>query len=207
MRKSIVLLITLFFITTISILILQNLKDTDRFLDNISSDSSLSQIQITIENVQSEIPKFFKKNEDNLEQILENSSAVPLSFGNVDLLLNIEEYEMPQFNINELNATVTSTSSFSNNINYQYDFLELVKANKPYSSRDQIEQTISEYIKKTKDKEILNIKDEFTYFSDKNVSKLIKCDYSIKVGDTSSEISFIFDLNSSVIKDFSLNLL
>ena len=48
-KKSIILLITLFLISAISILILENLKKTDELLDQIAFDKSLSQVQITIE--------------------------------------------------------------------------------------------------------------------------------------------------------------
>ena len=202
-RKSIVLLITLFFISSISILILQNLDDTDKFLDEVSRDTSLSQIQITIDNVKKEIPDFFNKNKENIDEILENTSIVPFEVGDVNLLLNITEYTLPPFNINKLNTAITTSESFINNINYKYDFLQLVNKNKPYSNNNQIQQIIDEYIKLTKDSDILNIKDDFTYMKDANGTKLIKCDCLIDTSKTDCKISFIFDLNKS-IKDFTI---
>ncbi len=203
-KKGIVLLITLFFITAISVLIFQNLKDTDKFIKEVSFDNSLSQIQITMGNIKDEIPKYLVKNKDNIEEILENSQAVPLSYGNVNLILNIEEYIIPQFNINNLTTQDTVNEEFLNNINYKYDFLQIVNKNKPHTNNNQVKQTIKEYIKLKKDKNILNIAKQFTYISDKNISKLISCNYTLKVNDINSEVNFIFDLNSSKIQDFNI---
>ncbi|MCK5111100.1 MAG: hypothetical protein KAQ94_06235 [Arcobacteraceae bacterium] len=206
-KKSIVLLITLFFISAISILILQNLKDTEQFLDELSSGSSLSQIQITIDNVREEVPKYLNKNKDDIDEILNNTQVVALQVGNVDILLNIEDYSLTQFNINNLTTKMTSSEDFTNNINYKYDFLEIVNEHKKegnYTNTHQIQQTIKEYIKLTKDKDILNIKDEFTYLKDINGTKLIQCNYSIKVNEESCDVSFIFDLSSSTVKDFNI---
>ncbi len=139
---------------------------------------------------------------------MENSQAVPLKFANVDILLNIEEYMLPQFKINNLTTQMTSSEDFINNINYQYDFLQIVDNHKKdgnYTSNNQIQQTIQEYIKLTRDKDILNIKDEFTYFKDTNTTRLIQCSYSISLDDKSSDVSFIFNLNTSIIKDSNYN--
>jgi hypothetical protein len=198
-KKSIVLLITLFFISAISILILQNLKDTQQFLDNISSDNSLSQLQITVENVTTEIPRFLNKNKEDIDDILKYSSVVPFKFANVDILLNIKEYKIPEYNINDLDTV---------EVNYQYDFLELVARNKEaygkYTNQKQIQHTIDEYIKTTKDNEILDIKDKFTFIKDTNGSKLIKCDYTVKIDSLTCRSSLIFDLNNLSIKDFHI---
>ncbi len=207
-KKSIVLLITLFFISAISILILQNLKDTDQFLDEISSQNSLDQIQITIDNINKEIPKYLKKNIDDIDDILANASAVPLQFGNVDILLSIEEYVLPQFNMNNISPGMIAEDDFMNNINYQYDFLQIVNKNNKkhdkYQNNNQIQQTIEEYITLTKDEDILKIKDEFTYIKEDVNKTLILCEYSLKVDDKNCNVSFIFDLNSSIIKDFNI---
>ncbi len=206
-KKSIILLITLFFISAISILILKNLDDTEKFMDNISSQHSLSQIQITMDNIKIQIPIYLKKHTEDIDEILKNTQYIPLEFANINILLNINKYEIPNFNINNLTNNIISNEEFKNNINFQYDFLQIVNKHLKdgnYTTNHQIEQTIQEYIKLTKDKDILNIKNEFTYFNmDTNIS-LIQCNYLLKVDDKNYDISFIFDLNSSDIKEFNI---
>ncbi len=187
-------------------LVFQNLKDSKKFLDQVSYESSLSQLQITIDNIKEEIPKYFKKNKEDVETILENSQSVPLKFGNVNVLLSITKYDLPQFDINNLNALLISSDDFSNNINYKYDFLQIIDEHKKdgnYTNNSQVSQTIEEYIKLTKDKDILKIKDDFTFIKDANIT-LLKCDCELKVDAINSNISFVFDLNSSSIKDFNI---
>lgn len=132
-RKGIVLLITIFFISAISILILQNIKDAEQLLDNSSYNSDLAQVQIAIQNIKNEIPKFFTKNKDNIDAILKKASVIPFTYGNVDIILNIEKYGSAE-NINE--------------------------------------------------------------------SKLIKCNYTIKVNDLTCKALLIFDFHNASIKDF-----
>ena len=207
-KKSIILHITLFFITAISIIILKNLNDTENFLDDISHDNSLTQLQITINNIKDEIPKFLAKNKDDIDDILEYSSVVPFKVKDIDILLKITEYKIPLLPINELNSTVTLEPIFVENVNYQYDFLELVTKSKKkygnYSNNAQIEQTIDDYIKLTKDKDILKIKKEFTFMTISENTRLIKCEYSIKVDDLNCKAFLIFDLSTSKIKDFNI---
>ncbi|MEA3498915.1 MAG: hypothetical protein U9R16_07650 [Campylobacterota bacterium] len=205
-KKSIVLLITIFFISAISVLILQNLDDTDQYLDETKSQNMIAQTQITIQNIKEEIPKYLKKNKENIDEILENTENIPLKFGNVDIKLSIQEYELPLFDINNLTKQIKDSDEFVNNITNQYDFLEIIKQNK-YTNQKQIDQSINEYIKLTRDKNILNIKDMFTYIKADEKSRFIKCNCDIKVGDETSKFLFIFDLNKkdTVLELFSYN--
>ena len=124
MRKGIVLLITIFFISAISILILQNLKNTEEYLDTISFDTKLSQTQISMDNIQDEIPKFFKKNKDNIDQILENTAILPLSFGDINVLLNI--VLIPRYG--PIGAAVATTISYvAGSITYLIIFMKLTE--------------------------------------------------------------------------------
>jgi len=85
-KKSIILLITLFFIITISTIILKNIEDTEKFLDNIARDDSLSQMQITINNIKDEVSKFLRKNKNDIDDILQHSSFVPFKIKNIDIV-------------------------------------------------------------------------------------------------------------------------
>ena len=208
-KKSIILLITLFFISAISILILQNLKDTSTYLDNIEYENSLVQLQVTIENINEEVPKYLEKNKKNIDDLLEEKQVIPFSFGNIDILLNVQEYMGTEFDINNLTTQDTMSEDFTNNVNFKYDFLQIIDEHKKdnnYTTHSQIKQTLNEYIKLTKDKDILNIDDKFGYIIDSNTTQFIICNYTVKVNEQSSDVTFIFDLETSKTVDFKCTI-
>ena len=205
MKKSIVLLITLFFIATISVYILQNLKSTNTLLNEVAYDSSISQIQITMDDIRKEIPKYLKKNEKDIDTILENIVDVPLQYGDINLVLHLSKYNVPQFNINNLTTKDFQSDDFVNNIISSYEFKQLISKNKPFNNQSQIKQILNEYINLTNSSDILNIKDEFTYLASDTNTTLIQCDYTVVVNTLKSDVSFIFDLNSSKIVNLDIS--
>ncbi|VAY86211.1 hypothetical protein MNB_ARC-1_870 [hydrothermal vent metagenome] len=223
-KKSVVLLTTLLFISAISVLIIKNLDDTEKFLNIIDSRNSLTQTQITINNIRNEIPEFFKNNKENVDDILQYTQNLPLVYGDMDLILHITEHNVSQFNINntydsndtndshyldDFNASITSNKDYINNINYPYDFKRIIKKTKKkygkYKNKMQIEQTIQEYIKLTNDIAILNIKDKFTVLKPlKQDDKYIKCSYTIRINDNACTAYFIFRLSDAKIVQFNI---
>ena len=203
MKKSIVLLITLLFISILSVLILKNMDDSQKLIKSASFDKSISQVLITIENINQEIPRFLQKNKDNIDDILAQTSVLPFNFNNVDILLNISEYTPKEFNLNHLPKDIRSNSDFLNNVGFSYEFFQIVNDHK-YTNQREVDQVIDQYIYQTNDTNILNIKDKFGFIDDKNVSTLIECDYSINVDDINLSASLIFDLNSSKVEAFDI---
>jgi len=203
MKKSIVLLITLLFISILSVLILKNMDDSQKLIKSASFDKSISQVLITIENINQEIPRFLQKNKDNIDDILAQTSVLPFNFNNVDILLNISEYTPKEFNLNHLPKDIRSNSDFLNNVGFSYEFFQIVNNHK-YTNQREVDQVIDQYIYQTNDTNILNIKDKFGFIDDKNVSTLIECDYSINVDDINLSASLIFDLNSSKVEAFDI---
>jgi len=203
MKKSIVLLITLLFISILSVLILKNMDDSQKLIKSASFDKSISQVLVTIENINEEIPRFLQKNKDNIDDILAQTSVLPFNFNNVNILLNISEYSPKEFNLNHLPKDIRSNSDFLNNVGFSYEFFQIVNNHK-YTNQREVDQVIDQYIYQTNDTNILNIKDKFGFIDDKNVSTLIECDYSINVDDINLSASLIFDLNSSQVKAFDI---
>jgi hypothetical protein len=203
MKKSIVLLITLLFISVLSVLILKNMDDSQKLIKSASFDKSISQVLITIENINQEIPRFLQKNKDNIDEILAQTIALPFNFNNVDILLNISEYTPKEFNLNHLPKDIRSKSDFLNNVGFSYEFFQIINNHK-YTNQREVDQVIDQYIYQTNDTNILNIKDKFGFIDDQNISTLIECDYSINVDDINLDASLIFDLNSSKIKAFDI---
>jgi len=212
-KKSIVLLITIFFISAISVLILQNLDDTNQYLDEVNSQNSISQTQITIQNIMEEIPKYLKKNKDDIEKILENTEeGIPLSIGNINIFLTIKEATIADFYINDLTKEDIKSDEFVNNISSEYEFLKIVNKykenNNTYTNQKQINQIIKEYIKQTRDEDILKIKDKFTFIKKDKESTLIQCDCVLTINGEDIRISFIYDINAkdkvNPLKSFNL---
>jgi hypothetical protein len=179
------------------------MDDSQKLIKSASFDKSISQVLITIENINQEIPRFLQKNKDNIDEILAQTSALPFNFNNVDILLNISEYTPKEFNLNHLPKDIRSNSDFLNNVGFSYEFFQIINNHK-YTNQREVDQVIDQYIYQTNDTNILNIKDKFGFIDDKNISTLIECDYSINVDDINLDASLIFDLNSSKIKAFDI---
>lgn len=100
MKKSIVLLISLFFIATLSLLILKNLKDTDSYLSEQNAKFTKTQILFYINNTKDEISKVFSKNLDR-EALKEYVGLeFPLFIQDAKITMRLEEYD--KYNINLL---------------------------------------------------------------------------------------------------------
>ena len=217
MKKSIVLLITLFFISAISILILQNLKDSEEFLNVVDFDTKLSQTKISIQNLNSEVMKFFKTN-NNIDEIIKQLPIdLPLTLDkNVDLIIHIEQYFPEDYiSLNDINQS-NLPDEFNANIDYKYTFFQILNKNKkileaPHkiTNQKQVDFIINQYITQTKDDRILNIKDKFSYgkFDNNESSIYLKCKYNINLKDIKSQIDLIFKVGELSPTQFEFNFL
>ncbi len=203
-KKGIVLLITLFFITAISMVILQNLEDSESFIKEVSLDDTLTQNKITTQNVQKEIIKLinkYKGDDEAINGILEVAVlGIPFNYGNIDLVIYLEEYFTNGCNLNTINLKSPLNGQceeyITNNILYEYDFLEKLKKYKPFNTKEQIRYFINQYIQDTRDDKISLVIDDFGYLKkDENeTARYIKCNYDISIQDRNSTVEFIFKI-------------
>jgi len=200
--KAIVLLITLFFISAISILILKNLSDSEEFINISNTTTNLTQTNITIYNVKNEVMKLFKDKKDDVDMLLATlPNNLPLSYENIKIQINIKEiYPDELYNLNDVNLSRNIDSNMSENIDYTHDFFSIIK-DKNITNNRQIDFIVDKYISLTKDTKILNIKEKFTYidFNDSNAT-YISCKYDIDVGGLKSNSNVVFkvgDLNET----------
>ena len=207
-KKGVVLLITLFFITAISVLILKNLKDNEELIDVVAINSTLTQINITIENVNSEIMKFFKKqhSDNNIDMLLDNIPEIlPLRYGNVDLKIFLKEETFDGvYNLNDENLSQNIDELFNQNVDYKYDFLELFlpkyrKEFGKFTNQKQVNFFIEQYKKETKDEVIDNIKDNFTFIDYENNESVryISCRYIVDVNGIKSNVDMVFKIGET----------
>ena len=100
MKKSIVLLISLFFISAISLLILKNLSDTNSYISEQNSKYAKTQMIYFLNNAKNEISKTLSQNEEN-----DVSSYLDIDYPIVlkDALITIRLEEYDKYDINLLN--------------------------------------------------------------------------------------------------------
>ena len=185
MKKSIVLLISLLFITAISALILKNLEDTDIYVQEQNSKINKTQSMMLIKNVQNEISSLLAKNKENVESIIEaqQDSYYPLNIKNIDILFRLGVYD--KVNLNDLNNSdkgiKQSTIDRLNDLEvFNIDNLAyLLRANKIESNK-QLDNILTSFIKDTYDDKILEVKEFLGFLSNKEgqlYELFIKLDY------------------------------
>jgi hypothetical protein len=207
-KKGVILLITLFFIMAITAIIVKNLQDTEEFIDEVAVNSSLSQLNITINNVNSEIMRVVKKinDEGNLEDILSSLETIPLNYGNVKVLINLEEYTNDgKYNLYDANASFiykldrfSDDQMFTQNVIDKYTLENMFMKQKPTNKR-QIDFVIDNYIKETRDDVIVNVKENFVYHTMDTNSTYINCKYKIDINNIKSDVNMIFAIGGKVV--------
>ncbi|MCJ8326487.1 MAG: hypothetical protein MJK08_05230 [Campylobacterales bacterium] len=100
-KKSIVLLITILFITTISALILKNLKSSEDYISASNKEYTYAQALLLVKNAQNELLGFFSNEElyDNYISSKDTELSVPLNFKDINFILEVKPYKK-EFNIN-----------------------------------------------------------------------------------------------------------
>lgn len=162
MKKSIVLLISLFFIAAVSLLIIQNLKDTDSYLSEQNSKFTKTQIMFLINNTKDEISKTLSQNQGN-----DISSYLDIDYPIVvkDALITIRVEEYDKYDINLLNKKdekdYENLKKFleKNGVYDVENFKYLMQNNgniKNYKQRDEL---LNDFAIQVYDKRILDLKD------------------------------------------------
>jgi hypothetical protein len=162
MKKSIVLLISLFFIAAVSLLIIQNLKDTDSYISEQNSKFAKTQIMFLINNTKDEISKTLSQNQGN-----DISSYLDVDYPLVvkDALITIRVEEYDKYDINLLNKKdekdYENLKKFleKNGVYDVENFKYLMQNNgniKNYKQRDEL---LNDFAIQVYDKRILDLKD------------------------------------------------
>ncbi len=212
-KKGIVLLITLFFISAISVIILKNLDDSQKFIEEVSFDSSIAQVQLTNQNLQDEIINIVSSNKEHIDELIEITSlGIPFNYGDINLSITLEEYFLPNCYLNDINTTEQLNEkcdeTIVENITYQYDFIETLKQYKPIKNQNQIDYFLYIYKQKTKDEKISLVNENFSYIPhDTNGTKrYIKCNYQLNTNGIGCSSNFIFEVDSKKIVSFDFML-
>lgn len=102
MKKGIVLLMTLFFITAISVLVLKNLYDTEQFLEKQNYQLNNTQVLIAIKNTQKEVGRLLKENKESVDKALQNDifqNSIPFEIENLKIDFTVSNYSKVDINM------------------------------------------------------------------------------------------------------------
>jgi len=184
-KKSIVLLLTLFIITAISLIILTFLKENEKIISYSFFDKDLAQINLLIKDINKEILAYMKKTGDDLDEELPANLPFDLKGIKLNFDLELTNFEDNIVINKNLFKNLQNNEIILENVEFLYDFTQIFK-NKNITSFYQINYLIDKYKKITNDKKILNIKDLLIYPKIKN-SKY-KLFYTIDSNDNKADI-------------------
>jgi hypothetical protein len=207
MKKSIILLISLFFIAAFSALILKNLDDTNSYLDEQNSKFNKVQTLILIKDLQEQISEILKNYGEKVDLMIDSDLVeyFPLKIQNINLFFKILPYEKIDINkllSKDVNDLKELKLFFEENDIYNIETLQdLIKQKEKIISNKQLDDIIDTFTKETYDKRILNSKDKIGFLSDEKLYELF-----IKVNFIKEFVKAYYVLNKQgEIKYFELS--
>jgi len=202
------------------------LDDSEKFIDEVSFDAKVTQAQLSVDNLKTEITAYLTKNKADVEDILSNeifSSAIPLNYGNVNTIIHVQNYE-DRYDINVLNGSKNDDNTtaqiaeieelFSNNeVDGFFEFEELIQtiyknnSKKRITNSKQFNSTITAFIRKIRSDKILGIKDKLYFIPPStDADKLVFCSVDVNLSNTIVKSNFIYEVNTGRIEDFEFVL-
>jgi len=181
MKKGVVLLITLFFITAISLLVLKNLDDTDIFLEKQNYIINNTQVLLAIKNTKNEIAKLLLKYKHEINKALDKDASkisVPINIEGLSIAFKLKKYSRVDINDMKEESSKIVSDLFSNNDIFDYiEFKEIYKeklqgSNQIVKSTKQVDDIISAFILRSENKQIEKIRDKLGFLSEENLYEL-----------------------------------
>lgn len=210
MKNSVVLLITLFFITAISVLVLKNLDDSDKLLREHNYKLHNTQVLLAVKNIQKEVGKLILQNQENINAILSNDifqASIPLEIEDLKLEFQISKYSKVDINKIKDSASKEVQELFLSNNLFDYErFKEiynekLFSANEKIQSNKQLDDIIDSFIKEVDNRDIEKIKQNMGFISGEDLYELnIAADYI-----SSSVNAYYLLKNDGKVQYFEIN--
>ena len=199
MKKSIVLLISLLFISILSLLIIKNLDDTNTYVEE--QNIKLNKIQIVSLFTNAKLAAFdvIKKYKNELD----DEKLVPFSINNIDIVFSLVEYnrkDINLFNDKKNRDRLLEDIFISKDIN---DF-ELFKVvfdgikekffkKTMVNNNKQLDAIINAYLNNSYSKNKNEIKSEFGFFPLSKEEKIYELTLSINYLNNKSKAYYILD--------------
>ena len=171
------------FISLISLLIVEHLSKSEKFIEELNYSGHIVQSQLVVYNLKKEIIKYLLKNKEDVEKILDNeifSLPITLGYGNISVVVNISNYQY-KHNINLLNGVKNDINTTSEIVEIEelfinhgvsgfYEFKTLVR-NRYISSKNlitsakQFHSIIDSFIRIVRSNRINSIRDKLYFIS------------------------------------------
>lgn len=168
MKKSIVLLVSLLFITAISALIFQNLNDTESYISEQNYKINKIQLLSISENMQREASSAIKQYGNDLKDF----DDTPLNIEGIDILFKLNKYD--RANVNDLALSSEKYKKvenifLDNNIGdfdtFRYYFKD-TKNEPQVKNSKQLDAIINRFVKDTYNNKILDFQDKLGFYAD-----------------------------------------
>ncbi len=205
MKKSIVLLISLFFISALSALIIKNLDDTNSYIKEHNHQINRTQMIVSIKNLQNEISTIFKQHPDDIDDVLDKTKGnyIPIKIKELDILFLIQDYE--KVDINTLSESDESKYKDMKTLFLNYDISNFetfkdsyIKKNIEFKNKKQVLDLIESFKIETYNDKITNIRNKIGFTKKDETSKLYELFIKINFLDEFAKAYYILDKNGGV---------
>ncbi len=210
MKKGIALITSLFFISMISLLILENIDYTELIHKENNADVINTQMLISIMDIERDIAKQLKKIKTNeLNTWLDKYSKIQVPFDNHT---NVKIHFIKLENIYSINDIGKGKSVEKNleeffleaDVNY-YAFSSFVKdymkdIGMRVTNSKQVNKIINDYKKSTRYEDIIKIENKLDFFNVTENDFFILCKIEFNIEGKEVETQFVYDKNNEKIK-------
>jgi hypothetical protein len=201
-KKAIVLFITLFFIVAFSILIMKNLDDTDKYIQQSEYQSNINQVLISIKNTQEQFSNLLSKHSNKIDDVLEEEGSImgkiPLSQKELKISFNIKEYDKVDVNITKGQENEALRKLFNEYGVYDYDYFVDIYHQKvvdKINNNKQLVDIISNFIIKTNNYQIKKIENKLGFLALEEVYEL---DIQANYYEAKAKASYVLDKKGEV---------
>jgi len=211
MKKAVVLITSLFFIMSLSLLIFKNLEDTNNFLEKQNHIYQISQIILAIKNTKSEVQRLLKDKPSQINQDLDNGGLSERISLKENLNINFELRNYDKININDLKKENTHSIEEFFSKNDVHDFYLLKETYREFleenrnaiESSKQLNEFLNIYAKRSYSDEIFELENLIGFL---DVNKYYELNIDVEFNNFNARAYYILGSDQKVkYYDISFN--